>query len=158
MDGPVLHEWKNIEEKTIVPGFRARFIHSANMTFALWDIDAGASLPEHAHPHEQVVHLLEGELSLTVAGINKVMKQAASRLFHQTLGTLGRPSPYAMFWMSSTRCVKTIFRTACRWFFKTPKAFEGEWLVQNGGHLQGPPFCSTFKTLFRPSFPHRPRR
>jgi len=44
------------------------------MTFALWDIDAGASLPEHAHPHEQVVHLLEGELSLTVAGINKVMK------------------------------------------------------------------------------------
>ena len=63
MDDPVLHEWKNIEEKTIVPGFRARFIHSANMTFALWDIDAGASLPEHAHPHEQVVHLLEGELS-----------------------------------------------------------------------------------------------
>jgi quercetin dioxygenase-like cupin family protein len=74
MDGPLLHEWKNIEEKTIVPGFRARFIDSANMTFALWDIDAGASLPEHAHPHEQVVHLLEGELSLTVAGINKVMK------------------------------------------------------------------------------------
>jgi quercetin dioxygenase-like cupin family protein len=74
MDGPLLHEWKNIEEKTIFPGFRARFIHSANMTFALWDIDAGASLPEHAHPHEQVVHLLEGELSLTVAGINKVMK------------------------------------------------------------------------------------
>ena len=69
-----MHEWKNIEEKTIVPGFRARFIHSANMTFALWDIDAGSSLPEHAHPHEQVVHLLEGELSLTVAGINKVMK------------------------------------------------------------------------------------
>src|ERR1700722_4713048 len=72
MDGPLLHEWKNIEEKTIVPGFRARFIDSANMTFALWDIDAGASLPEHTH--EQVVHLLEGELSLTVAGINKVMK------------------------------------------------------------------------------------
>ena len=74
MDGPLLHEWKNIEEKTIVPGFRARFIHSANMTFALWDIDAGSSLAEHAHPHEQVVYLLEGELSLTVAGINKVMK------------------------------------------------------------------------------------
>ena len=74
MDGPLLHEWKNIEAKTIFPGFRARFIYSANMTFALWDIDAGASLPEHAHPHEQVVYLLEGELSLTVAGINKVMK------------------------------------------------------------------------------------
>jgi quercetin dioxygenase-like cupin family protein len=74
MYGPQLYEWKNIEAKTIFPGFRARFINSANMTFALWDIDAGASLPEHAHPHEQVVHLLEGELSLTVAGINKAMK------------------------------------------------------------------------------------
>jgi quercetin dioxygenase-like cupin family protein len=74
MDGPLLHEWKTIEEKTIFPGFHGRFIHSANMSFALWDIDAGAPLPEHAHPHEQVVHLLEGEFSLTIAGINKVMK------------------------------------------------------------------------------------
>jgi quercetin dioxygenase-like cupin family protein len=67
MDGPLLHEWKSIEEKTIFPGFRGRFIHSANMSFALWDVDAGASLPEHAHPHEQVGHLLEGEFSLTIA-------------------------------------------------------------------------------------------
>ena len=74
MDGPLLHEWKNIEEKTIIPGFRARFIHSANMTFALWDIDAGASLPEHAHPHEQVSQLLEGEFILTIAGESNVMK------------------------------------------------------------------------------------
>jgi quercetin dioxygenase-like cupin family protein len=74
MNAPLLHEWKNIEEKTIVPGFRARFIHSANMTFALWDIDAGASLPEHAHPHEQVGHLLEGEFILTIAGESNVMK------------------------------------------------------------------------------------
>ena len=74
MDAPLLHERKNIEEKTIVPGFRARFIHSANMTFALWDIDAGASLPEHAHSHEQVGHLLEGEFILTIAGESNVMK------------------------------------------------------------------------------------
>jgi quercetin dioxygenase-like cupin family protein len=74
MDGPLLHEWKSIEEKAIFPGFRGRFIHSANMSFGLWDIDAGASLPEHAHPHEQVGHLLEGEFSLTIAGVAYVMK------------------------------------------------------------------------------------
>ena len=74
MDGPLLHEWKSIEEKTIFPGFRGRFIHSANMSFALWDIDAGASLPEHAHPHEKVGHLLEGEFSLIIAGVAYVMK------------------------------------------------------------------------------------
>jgi quercetin dioxygenase-like cupin family protein len=38
------------------------------MTFALWEIDAGATLPEHAHHHEQVVHLYEGEFELTVEG------------------------------------------------------------------------------------------
>jgi quercetin dioxygenase-like cupin family protein len=52
------------------------------MTFALWDIDAGASLPEHAHPHEQVVHLLEGELSLTVAGINRQRRGYPSNARH----------------------------------------------------------------------------
>ena len=38
------------------------------MTFALWEIDAGALLPEHSHHHEQVVHLYEGEFELTVEG------------------------------------------------------------------------------------------
>jgi quercetin dioxygenase-like cupin family protein len=74
MDGTLLHEWKSIEEKTIFPGFRGRFIYSANMSFVLWNIDAGASLPEHAHPHEQVGHLLEGEFSLTIAGVAYLMK------------------------------------------------------------------------------------
>ena len=31
-------------------------------------IDPGAAVPEHDHPHEQVVNMLEGELALTVAG------------------------------------------------------------------------------------------
>ena len=71
---PYCMNGKTSKRKPSFPVFVLGFIHSANMTFALWDIDAGASLPEHAHPHEQVVYLLEGELSLTVAGINKVMK------------------------------------------------------------------------------------
>lgn len=57
-----------IEEKEIVPGFFGRFVHSENNTLAYWRITAGASLPPHSHPHEQVVNLLEGEFELTVAG------------------------------------------------------------------------------------------
>lgn len=49
-----------------VPGFNGRFIHSENMTFAWWTIDAGAEIPRHAHPHEQVVNVLEGRLELVV--------------------------------------------------------------------------------------------
>jgi quercetin dioxygenase-like cupin family protein len=58
----------DIEWKEPVSGFKVRFIHSENMTFAFWDIAAGASLPEHAHPHEQVSTLFEGEFELTVDG------------------------------------------------------------------------------------------
>lgn len=51
-----------------VPGFKARFVHTDNMTFAYWEIKAGSALPEHAHPHEQVAQVLEGRFELTVDG------------------------------------------------------------------------------------------
>jgi quercetin dioxygenase-like cupin family protein len=37
-------------------------------------VDAGASFAEHDHPHEQVIHLLEGEFEVTVDGESRVMK------------------------------------------------------------------------------------
>jgi quercetin dioxygenase-like cupin family protein len=55
-----------IEEKELVSGFKVRFVHSENMTFSYWSIEAGAQLPEHSHPHEQVTNVLEGEFELTV--------------------------------------------------------------------------------------------
>jgi len=69
-----IFEWERIEERTIIPGYRAKFIHSANMTFALWDTDANAPLPGHSHEHEQVTHLLEGEFEITIGGVTNMMK------------------------------------------------------------------------------------
>ncbi len=63
-----LYNWNDTEERELVPGFRARFVHTDQMTFALWTIEAGASLPGHAHPHEQVANILEGRFELTVGG------------------------------------------------------------------------------------------
>ncbi len=59
---------KDIEEKEIVPGYRAKFVHSENMTLAYWDIDPGAVMPEHSHPQEQIANVLEGRFELTVDG------------------------------------------------------------------------------------------
>jgi len=64
----------DIPQREIVPGYRARFIHSANMTLAYWDVDAGASLPEHSHPHEQIANVLEGQFELTVAGESRTLE------------------------------------------------------------------------------------
>jgi quercetin dioxygenase-like cupin family protein len=57
---------ESLEERELVPGYRGRFVHSAHVTLAYWSIRAQAALPEHAHPHEQVVNLLEGTFQLTV--------------------------------------------------------------------------------------------
>jgi quercetin dioxygenase-like cupin family protein len=56
-----------------VPGFRVVFVHSAHMTLAYWDVEEGATLPEHSHPHEQVANVLEGRFELTVAGETRVL-------------------------------------------------------------------------------------
>lgn len=62
-----------LSEHEVFPGFHGRFVHSGAMTFAWWRIDEGAEVPEHAHPHEQVVNVLEGELNLTVDGEEHVL-------------------------------------------------------------------------------------
>ena len=38
------------------------------MTVAHWTVNVGAPLPEHSHPHEQVVNVIEGEFELTING------------------------------------------------------------------------------------------
>ena len=54
--------------REIFPGLRARLIHSDHVTHSWVEVDAGASFPEHQHPHEQIVSVLEGELELVVNG------------------------------------------------------------------------------------------
>jgi quercetin dioxygenase-like cupin family protein len=59
---------KDLPGREIFPGFHVHFVHSAFMTFAHWQIKAGALLPEHSHHHEQVVNMLEGQFELTISG------------------------------------------------------------------------------------------
>ncbi len=58
----------DLAEKEIVPGYHGRFVHSEHLTLAYWNVDAGATLKLHAHPHEQVTLVLEGEFELIVEG------------------------------------------------------------------------------------------
>ena len=70
----VFQDLKDIKEREIVPGYRARFLHSKHMTLAYWDVDPGAALPEHSHPHEQISNVLEGQFELTVAGESRILE------------------------------------------------------------------------------------
>jgi len=64
---------RETEEIELISGFKVQFVHSKNMTFSYWNIEAGAKLPEHSHPHEQVTNVLEGEFELTVNNEHKIL-------------------------------------------------------------------------------------
>jgi len=51
-----------------LPGWRGRYFHSANMTFAHYDFKRGAFIHEHFHPQEEVYEVIEGELEITIDG------------------------------------------------------------------------------------------
>jgi quercetin dioxygenase-like cupin family protein len=50
------------------PGWKGKTFHSPSMTFAHWDFTAGSDIHEHHHPQEEVWHIVEGVLDVTIAG------------------------------------------------------------------------------------------
>ena len=59
-----------------LPGWSGRFLHSATMTFAHYDIAADAAplhQHQHQHEHEEVWHIVAGEVALTIAGEERVL-------------------------------------------------------------------------------------
>ena len=63
------------ESKELFPGFEAKFIHSDNMTVTFVDIKAGAELPEHSHPHEQITFVREGKLQIVMNDIDYLLEK-----------------------------------------------------------------------------------
>ncbi|MDP5169975.1 MAG: cupin domain-containing protein [Bacteroidia bacterium] len=69
----IFTQLSTIPSREFIPGFHGKMIHTERMTFAYWEIEAGAVLPEHAHPHEQVAHMIEGEFEFTIDGMTQVV-------------------------------------------------------------------------------------
>ncbi|MCX5853696.1 MAG: cupin domain-containing protein [Deltaproteobacteria bacterium] len=63
----------DVKEKEIIPGFRGRMLHSEHMTFVLWNITSGSSLPEHSHFHEQITTVIKGTFEMTVDGETQII-------------------------------------------------------------------------------------
>ena len=66
--GASILKLSELELKELLPGARARFVHSDNMTLSHFEFEAGVLLPEHSHPHEQITNILDGVFELTIEG------------------------------------------------------------------------------------------
>jgi quercetin dioxygenase-like cupin family protein len=54
-----------------LPGWHGRHWRSKSMSFAYYEIAAGAAIHPHHHPHEEVWLVIEGELDVTIDGVTQ---------------------------------------------------------------------------------------
>ena len=62
------------KSREIMEGYHGRFVHSERTTHVYWEIDPGNPLPEHDHPHEQIVNMLMGTFELIVNGTSHMLE------------------------------------------------------------------------------------
>lgn len=65
---------KDLPDYNLIKGYKAKMIHTNQLTVMHVIAKAGYALPEHHHPHEQITNIIEGEFEMTVDGKTKVCK------------------------------------------------------------------------------------
>ena len=63
-----------LPQKELIPGFRGKFVHGEAMSVVFWEVTPGATVPEHKHEHEQILHVMEGEFEFTLEGKTRIYK------------------------------------------------------------------------------------
>jgi quercetin dioxygenase-like cupin family protein len=63
-----LHDWNAIPVEAMNPRFSRRVVHTPHLTIARLDLLAGAHVPEHAHPNEQISMVEHGLLRFHLGG------------------------------------------------------------------------------------------
>ena len=58
--------------KEIMPGYHGKLIHGERISWAFWEVDKDAQVPEHSHVHEQIMHVVEGQFEFTLDGHTKI--------------------------------------------------------------------------------------
>ena len=70
--GPFI-DLSRLDQINPLPGLKARMVHTDHQSIAFWEIDAGADLPAHHHPHEQTTIVTQGVFELTIDGETQFM-------------------------------------------------------------------------------------
>jgi quercetin dioxygenase-like cupin family protein len=58
--------WDEVAANELAPGIRIRAPYGERIMLSLLEMEEGAVIPLHAHPHEQGGILLEGQMDLTI--------------------------------------------------------------------------------------------
>ncbi len=70
----------NVDPITPVPGVRLRTPHGENLMLSYVEIDEGAKVPLHHHPHEQGGLLVSGRMQLTIGDETRIVEPGSMYL------------------------------------------------------------------------------
>jgi quercetin dioxygenase-like cupin family protein len=73
-------DWSKVPINEIAPGVRLRTPHGERVMIAQVEIDPGAVVPPHEHPHEQAGMVIEGRMELTIGGESRVLSAGEAYL------------------------------------------------------------------------------
>jgi len=71
-------EWDKVPYQEMVPGVRIRTPYGENIMLSLLEMEEGAAVPMHDHPHEQAGMLLEGRMRLTIGDETRLVEPGSS--------------------------------------------------------------------------------
>lgn len=75
-----LHRWSDDPIEQLSPAIGRQLVHTATMSIARIHLRAGALVPSHAHPQEQVATVLEGRLRFVVGAEEYVVSVGESMI------------------------------------------------------------------------------
>lgn len=65
--------WDEVPVHQLSPGVRLRTPYGLNIMLSLVEIDEGAEVPMHSHPHEQAGLMLEGRMAFTIGDETRIV-------------------------------------------------------------------------------------
>lgn len=68
MSNNTFYKWSELAELQPFPGITLRLVSGDKVMLVEYTIVAGAVVPMHQHPHEQITHVLSGSLEFEVEG------------------------------------------------------------------------------------------
>jgi quercetin dioxygenase-like cupin family protein len=85
---------REMKERELLPGGKVKFVHSESMTLAYWTFEAGIDLPEHTHPHEQILNVMEGTIEFTVEGVTETVDAVSAIIIPPNVTHSGKTLTY----------------------------------------------------------------
>ncbi len=64
-----------LDAKSLSEDVEIRLVPGVNMTMVFFKMKAGAEIPKHSHPHEQMGTVLKGVIDLTIADVQKTVNE-----------------------------------------------------------------------------------